>query len=69
MKIRELEEYAKYNGFDSLRFKFINLLGETKYCQWLDAWFGLFKIDGNDGFITVQQWIDVTEDMFELEIE
>jgi len=35
----------------------------------LDAWFGLFKIDGNDGFITVQQWIDVTEDMFELEIE
>ena len=47
MRIDELCEYAKDNGFDSLEFEFTNLLGETKKCKWLDAYFGMFQIEGN----------------------
>ena len=68
MKIDELCEYAKQNGFDNLKFEFINLSGETKQCQWLDAYFGFFKIEGNDGFITVNQWKEITGDVFEFTI-
>lgn len=68
MKIDELCEYAKGNGFDNLKFKFTNLKGEVKNCQWLDAYFGMFMIEGNEGFITTRQWKELTGDAFEFEI-
>ena len=30
MRILELQQYAQDNGFDSLKFKFTNLLGQEK---------------------------------------
>lgn len=68
MKIDELCEYAKDNGFDSLEFEFTNLSGEVKKCKWLDAYFGFFLIEGNDGFITTKQWKEVTGDVFEFRL-
>ncbi len=68
MKIDELCEYAKNNGFDSLKFKFTNLKGEEKTGQWLDAYFGMFMFEGDKGFITVSQWKEITDDIFEFEI-
>lgn len=65
MKIDELCAYAEEHGFDSLEFEFTNLLGEVIKCKWLDAYLGIFKIAGNDGFITTQQWKNITGDVFE----
>ena len=58
MRILELQKYAEDHGFDSLRFKFINMLGEEKKGQWIDAYFGLFKLDSmKEGtMMTVDQW-------------
>lgn len=69
MKIRELEEYAQNNGFDSLEFTFVNLLGEVTNCKWLDAYFGLFTVEGSEGFITVNNWIELTGDIFDFTIK
>ena len=69
MRIDELCEYAKDHGFDNLRFKFTNLKGDVKHCMWLDAYLGLFRIDGNDGFITVKQWKELAGDAFDFEID
>ena len=68
MKIDELCEYAKYNGFDSLEFEFTNIQGVIKKCKWLDAYFGFFLIEGNDGFITTKQWKEITGDVFEFRL-
>jgi hypothetical protein len=68
MRIDELQSYAEQNGFDSVKFKFTNLKGEDKTCKWLDAYMGIFKIDGNNGFMTVKQWKEFTGDIFEFEI-
>jgi len=68
MKIDELKEYAEVHGFDSLKFQFTNLRGEIIKCQWLDAYLGLFRIDGEDGFITVDFWKRGTGDKFEFEV-
>ncbi len=68
MKIDELREYAELNGFDSVEFTFDNLSGETKKCKWLDAYFGMFKIEGSEGFITVKQWKELTGDVFNFNI-
>lgn len=64
MRILELQEYAKDNGFDSLKFKFTNLKGETKTGQWIDAYFGLFRIDGmaDNEFMSVGQWRNLVGD-------
>lgn len=68
MKIDELCEYAKKHGFDTLKFKFTNLKGEIIEGHWLDAYFGLFKLNDADGFISVKQWKEHTNDMFDFEI-
>jgi hypothetical protein len=72
MRILELQEYAKDNGFDSLKFKFTNLLGQEKKGQWKDAYFGFFWIEGMDEntFMTVSQWRQqVGDEMIEFEID
>jgi hypothetical protein len=59
MRILELQKYAEDNGFDSVRFKFIGPTGKIVTCQWLDAYMGLFKVDGQNGFVTVNQFIEL----------
>jgi hypothetical protein len=68
MRIDELEEYAKEHGFDSLEFEFTNLKGEVKKCKWLDAYMGLFVIEGSGGFIKTSDWKQYTGDVFEFRI-
>jgi hypothetical protein len=68
MKIDELQKYAKENGFDSVKFKFTNTKGKTVEGHWLDAFFGLFRLNDNDGFIRVETWKEYTNDIFEFEV-
>lgn len=58
MRILELQKYAQENGFDSLEFKFTNILGKELNGRWIDAYFGLFWIEGMDEntFMTVNQF-------------
>ncbi len=64
MSILELQEYAKENGFDSCEFEFVNFIGKQVKGKWLDAYFGLFRIDGMDEktFISVNQWRELFGD-------
>ena len=50
MNLYQCEKYAKDNGFDSVEFEADFPIGATK-CKWLDAYFGMFRIEGHDGFI------------------
>lgn len=72
MRILELQEYAKDNGFDSLKFKFTNLLGQEKKGHWKEAYFGFFWIEGmeENTFMTVRQWRQqIGDDLIEFEID
>ena len=66
MKLLELQEHAKSNGFDSLEFEFVNLLGETVKGKWLDAYFGFFRLDGmeENEMISVTSFLDLIGDIF-----
>lgn len=68
MKIDEMRSYAESNGFDSVEFEFTNLRNEKVRCVWLDAYMGLFRIGGQPGFITVDDWKKMTKDTFELNL-
>lgn len=48
------QKHAESNGFDSLRFLCMFPAG-PRACQWLDAYFGLVKVDDMPGFVTVTQ--------------
>lgn len=51
MNLYQCEAYAKDHGFDSVKFVALFPAGPKK-CQWLDAYFGMFKIEGmEDGFV------------------
>ncbi len=51
MNLYQCEKYAQKNGFDSVEFIAIFPAGPKK-CRWLDAYFGMFQIDGvGDGFV------------------
>lgn len=50
MNLYQCEKYAKDNGFDSLEFIAKFPTGDRK-CKWLDAYFGMFEIEGIDGFV------------------
>ena len=55
MNLYQCEKYAKDNGFDSVKFVAKFPTGD-RTCQWLDAYFGFFKIEGvGDGFVTTNQ--------------
>ncbi len=71
MRILELQELAKDKGFDSLKFKFKTLFGEEKEGQWIDAYFGFFKIDGMEAssMLTVNGWRkEFGDELFEFEV-
>jgi hypothetical protein len=57
MNLYQCQEAAKKVGFDSARFVATFPCGPVK-CQWLDAYFGMFKadVDGlRDGFLMVKE--------------
>jgi hypothetical protein len=54
VSLHQCEELAKKLGFDSLRFDLVGPKGR-KHCRWLDAYFGLFQIDGEDTAICTNQ--------------
>lgn len=59
MTIHEMQKYAENNGFDTLKFKItFSYSGKEINCQWLDAYFGFFKVEGQEGFMTVAQLED-----------
>lgn len=72
MRILELQEYAKDNGFNSLKFSFKDLLsGQEKLGQWMEAYLGIFKIEGigENTFITVKQWRDnIPDELIEFKL-
>lgn len=71
MNILELQEYAKRNGYDNLRFRFTNLRGEEKTGKWVDAYFGFLFIDGmeENTFIRVEQWLGLYSDVIKIQFE
>ncbi len=72
MRILELKEYAKDNGFDSLKFKFTNLLGQVKKGHWIDAYYGFFWVEGmeENTMMTVSQWREqLADDAIEFEVD
>lgn len=50
MNLYQCEKYAESNGFDSLEF-IAHFPAGPKKCKWLDAYFGMFEIEGIDGFV------------------
>lgn len=72
MRIDELMAYAQEKYLDAgkevVKFKFTNLKGEEIKCRWLDSFFGMFQIEGQEGFIMVPTWKEATGDFFEFEI-
>ena len=58
MRILELQQYAKDNGFDSVKFEFTTPFGKTLYGKWIDAYFGIFRIEGmkKNAFTNVYEW-------------
>lgn len=64
MRILELQAYAEDHGFDSVKFKFISPNGQEMRGKWVDAHFGLFRIDGmkDNEFLTVHQFRELFGD-------
>lgn len=55
MNILQCQELAKDVGFDSATFDLCGPSGCLK-AKWLDAYFGFFQIEGQEGFMTVQSF-------------
>jgi hypothetical protein len=54
MTLRQCEELAKNSGHDKATFDLCGPSGCVK-ATWLDAYFGLFMVEGETGFNTVKQ--------------
>ena len=54
MSILQCEALAKDIGFDSATFDLCGPNGRMK-AKWLDAYMGIFQIDGQEGFIMTSQ--------------
>jgi hypothetical protein len=63
MNLYQCQKYAEKNGFDSVEFTAVFPSGPKK-CQWLDAYFGLFKVEGlGDGFVTTKEIDEMFPDL------
>jgi hypothetical protein len=54
MNLYQCQKHAESNGFDSLEF-IAHFPAGTKKCKWLDAYFGMFVIEGMDGFVMTKE--------------
>jgi hypothetical protein len=59
ISLYDCQQLAKTEGFDFSTFTAIFPSGPKK-CTWLDAYFGLFQVDGLEGFLRVD---DIVEKM------
>ena len=50
MNLYQCQKHAESNGFDSLEF-IAHFPAGAKKCKWLDAYFGMFEVEGMDGFV------------------
>ena len=50
MSIVECEDRAKDEGFDTATFDVVGPNGRVK-AKWLDAYMGMFTVEGQDGFM------------------
>lgn len=66
MNIYQLQKLAKNNGFDSMKFvgkPLVHSFKEFK-AKWLDAYLGLFEIEGQSGFTTIDTFTNSGIDTF-----
>jgi len=54
LSILQCQQLAKDVSFDSATFDLCGPKGRMP-CKWLDAYMGLFQIDGSEGFVMVSQ--------------
>lgn len=54
MTLHQCESLAKDVGFDGATFEFCGPLG-CKKAKWVDAYFGLFEIEGQEGVLMTKQ--------------
>lgn len=54
MSLVECEDRAKDEGFDTATFEVVGPNGRMK-AKWLDAYMGLFTVEGQTGFMTVNE--------------
>jgi len=54
--LAQCQEIAKELGHDSVTFELCGPKAKLK-CKWLDAYYGFFTIDGQDGFIRAQEFV------------
>lgn len=55
MNLYQAQRHAEDNGHDSEEFTAFFPTGPRR-CKWLDAYFGMFTIEGfDDGFVMVRQ--------------
>lgn len=62
MNLYQCEAYAKKNGFDTVKFIAKFPVGDKK-CEWLDAYFGFFQVEGMKGFATTSQIDEMFPDL------
>ena len=55
--IHDCEAMAKKEGYDKATFDLVGATGRIK-CKWLDAYFGMFTMEGTPGFMTVNQVVE-----------
>jgi hypothetical protein len=59
MNLYQAQRHAEDNGYDSEKFIAFFPAG-TKVCKWIDAYFGMFNIEGTgDGFVMVRDVDDM----------
>ena len=52
MSIIECEDKAKDEGYNCATFDLVSPAGVLQ-CRWLDAYMGIFQVEGQKGFVTV----------------
>lgn len=54
MNILQAERRAQVDGFDSTEF-IAHFPNGARRCRWIDAYLGLFTVEGIDGFVTADE--------------
>ncbi len=58
LSLYDCQRIAEDKGYNSLKFK-IHINSKIIECEWLDAYFGLFKILGKEGFFMVNDMLQL----------
>ncbi len=63
MNLSQCEKRAQREGYDRATFDILREDGQLISCKWLDAYFGLFTIQGDKKFITVKDMDELFPDL------